>query len=189
MPENIEVSDNPEASRFEILVDGEVAGFAQYRRRPNKIFFAYRDLSQVRGNGPGQPPGRRGPGPEPCIEPAGRTALSFRRSIYTAAPRIRDLVHEATSISSKTAKARRVGTAAPGGRSAPPPFLSPSTSVDDQARSRALGRPQRPSGVSTSVLSTIPRHAHSGVTELKSVSAASRSSGSSTRRRCPRTRR
>jgi uncharacterized protein len=44
MPENIEVSDHPEASRFEILVDGEVAGFAQYRRRPNKIFFTHTEI-------------------------------------------------------------------------------------------------------------------------------------------------
>jgi predicted GNAT family acetyltransferase len=44
MAENIEVSDNPEASRFEILVDGEVAGFAHYRRRPSKIIFTHTEI-------------------------------------------------------------------------------------------------------------------------------------------------
>ncbi|MDP9848959.1 GNAT family N-acetyltransferase [Streptosporangium lutulentum] len=44
MAENIEVSDNPGSSRFEILVDGEVAGFAQYRRRPHKIFFTHTEV-------------------------------------------------------------------------------------------------------------------------------------------------
>src|SRR3712207_9311010 len=31
------VVDNPEASRFEVLVDGEVAGFAEYRRTKSSM--------------------------------------------------------------------------------------------------------------------------------------------------------
>ena len=32
-----EVRDNPEASRFELLVDGRLAGFAQYRLNDERI--------------------------------------------------------------------------------------------------------------------------------------------------------
>ena len=31
------VSDNPERSRFEALVDGELAGFVEYRRRDGRL--------------------------------------------------------------------------------------------------------------------------------------------------------
>jgi len=36
-----DVVDVPERSRFEIRVDGEVAGFAEYRRRPGLIAFVH----------------------------------------------------------------------------------------------------------------------------------------------------
>jgi predicted GNAT family acetyltransferase len=35
------VLDNPEASRFEVLVDGEVAGFAEYRRTKAAVAFTH----------------------------------------------------------------------------------------------------------------------------------------------------
>jgi predicted GNAT family acetyltransferase len=35
------VLDVPERSRFEIRVDGELAGFAEYRRRPSLIAFTH----------------------------------------------------------------------------------------------------------------------------------------------------
>ena len=35
------VVDVPERSRFEIRVDGDVAGFAEYRRRPGLIAFIH----------------------------------------------------------------------------------------------------------------------------------------------------
>jgi uncharacterized protein len=35
------VVDNPEASRFEVLVDGEVAGFAEYRRTKSSLAFTH----------------------------------------------------------------------------------------------------------------------------------------------------
>ena len=45
MPEalaaDIRVIDVPDRSRFEIRVDGEVAGFTQYRRRPGLISFIH----------------------------------------------------------------------------------------------------------------------------------------------------
>ena len=37
----IRVVDVPERSRFEVLVDGEVAGFTEYRRRPGLIAFIH----------------------------------------------------------------------------------------------------------------------------------------------------
>jgi predicted GNAT family acetyltransferase len=36
-----EVINNTEASRYEIRVDGKVAGFAEYRLRPGKIVFVH----------------------------------------------------------------------------------------------------------------------------------------------------
>ena len=35
------VVDNPEAGRFEVLVDGEVAGFAEYRRTKSSVAFTH----------------------------------------------------------------------------------------------------------------------------------------------------
>jgi hypothetical protein len=35
------VVDNPEASRFELVVDGEVAGFAEYRRTKSSVAFTH----------------------------------------------------------------------------------------------------------------------------------------------------
>ena len=35
------VVDNPEADRFEVLVDGEVAGFAEYRRMKSSVAFTH----------------------------------------------------------------------------------------------------------------------------------------------------
>ncbi|GAA3111648.1 MULTISPECIES: GNAT family N-acetyltransferase [Nonomuraea] len=39
-----EVVDNPAESRFEIRVDGEVAGFADYRLLPTKIVFLHTEV-------------------------------------------------------------------------------------------------------------------------------------------------
>ena len=38
---DIRVVDVPERSRFEVLVDGEIAGFTEYRRRPGLIVFIH----------------------------------------------------------------------------------------------------------------------------------------------------
>ncbi len=35
------VVDNPEAHRFEVLVDGKVAGYAEYRRRGPSVAFLH----------------------------------------------------------------------------------------------------------------------------------------------------
>ncbi len=37
----LKVVDNPEASRFEVLVDGGVAGFAEYRRTKSSVAFTH----------------------------------------------------------------------------------------------------------------------------------------------------
>jgi len=39
--ENVRVVDVPDRSRFEVLVDGETAGFAEYHRRPGLIAFVH----------------------------------------------------------------------------------------------------------------------------------------------------
>ncbi|MEV0614986.1 GNAT family N-acetyltransferase [Nonomuraea sp. NPDC050404] len=40
----IEVVDNTSESRFEILVDGKVAGFADYRLLPTKVDFTHTEV-------------------------------------------------------------------------------------------------------------------------------------------------
>lgn len=40
----VEIVDNSEQSRFEILVDGKVAGFADYRLLPTKIVFTHTEV-------------------------------------------------------------------------------------------------------------------------------------------------
>jgi len=40
----VEVHDNPSELRFEIRDDGELAGFAQYVRRPGRIFFVHTEI-------------------------------------------------------------------------------------------------------------------------------------------------
>ena|ERR1700750_622976 len=40
-PAHVRVVDVPDRSRFEVLVDGETAGFAEYRRRPGLIAFVH----------------------------------------------------------------------------------------------------------------------------------------------------
>jgi uncharacterized protein len=38
------VRDAPDRSRFEITVDGELAGFAEYRSRPGRIVFTHTEV-------------------------------------------------------------------------------------------------------------------------------------------------
>lgn len=40
----IEVSDNANESRYEVRVDGELAGFAQYRPRPAGLAFVHTEI-------------------------------------------------------------------------------------------------------------------------------------------------
>ena len=40
-PPDIRVTDVPERSRYEVRVDGEVAGYSEYRRRPGVIAFIH----------------------------------------------------------------------------------------------------------------------------------------------------
>jgi uncharacterized protein len=40
----IEVRDNPPAERYEAIVDGAVAGFAEYRLRPGLIAFIHTEI-------------------------------------------------------------------------------------------------------------------------------------------------
>jgi predicted GNAT family acetyltransferase len=42
--ESIDVSDNPDEDRFEIRVDGELAGFSQYRQRPAGLAFTHTEI-------------------------------------------------------------------------------------------------------------------------------------------------
>lgn len=43
---SIEVTDNAEAQRYEVTVDGELAGFTQYRRRPQLIALVHTEVDE-----------------------------------------------------------------------------------------------------------------------------------------------
>ncbi|GAA0574550.1 GNAT family N-acetyltransferase [Paractinoplanes ferrugineus] len=50
----IEVHDNPELNRFELLVDGAMAGLAAYRRRDDAIVVTHSEVDrEFRGQGLG----------------------------------------------------------------------------------------------------------------------------------------
>jgi predicted GNAT family acetyltransferase len=42
-----EVRDNPDAHRFDLFVDGEVAGFAAYRLRPGHIVLTHTEVASA----------------------------------------------------------------------------------------------------------------------------------------------
>ena len=44
MDDEIEVRDNPEASRYEAIVDGRLAGYAAYRPRLGALAFTHTDV-------------------------------------------------------------------------------------------------------------------------------------------------
>ena len=49
---DIEVTDNPDKARFEIAVDGELAGFVLYHLRGNQIAFTHTETDdRFRGHG------------------------------------------------------------------------------------------------------------------------------------------
>ncbi len=44
--ESIEVADAPERERYELSIDGEVAGFCAYRTRPGLIAFVHTEVDE-----------------------------------------------------------------------------------------------------------------------------------------------
>ncbi len=51
---DLEVADNPDKARFEILADGELAGFAQYHLNGHEIAFTHTETDdRFRGHGLG----------------------------------------------------------------------------------------------------------------------------------------
>ena len=49
---DVEVTDNPDKARFEILADGELAGFVLYHLRGNEIAFTHSETDdRFRGHG------------------------------------------------------------------------------------------------------------------------------------------
>lgn len=45
--QNIEVSDHPEANRYEVHVGGALAGFAEYNRGPGQISFTHTEIDEA----------------------------------------------------------------------------------------------------------------------------------------------
>ncbi|MER5647812.1 GNAT family N-acetyltransferase [Streptosporangium sp. NPDC002524] len=95
MADDIEISDNPEASRFEILLDGEVAGFAAYRLRAGKIIFTHTEiLPEHEGKGLG---GRLASAALDASRSSGRAVVPlcpFVSRYIRRHPEYRDLVPE-----------------------------------------------------------------------------------------------
>jgi predicted GNAT family acetyltransferase len=44
---DIRVTDNPDEQRYEVLVDGALGGFAQYRLRPGRIVFTHTEVDDA----------------------------------------------------------------------------------------------------------------------------------------------
>jgi uncharacterized protein len=42
-----EITDNPDVGRYEIRLDGELAGFAEYRTDPGKIVFTHTEVEDA----------------------------------------------------------------------------------------------------------------------------------------------
>ena len=61
---DVEVTDNPDKARFEIVADGELAGFVQYHLRDGEIAFTHTQTDdRFRGHGLGGERGRIHPQP------------------------------------------------------------------------------------------------------------------------------
>jgi predicted GNAT family acetyltransferase len=89
MPEtsedNVEVIDQPDASRYEIREAGELAGFAEYRLHGDVITFTHTEVDPERGG--------RGLGSR-LIEFAVTDARSRELSIIPRCPFVRDWIAE-----------------------------------------------------------------------------------------------
>jgi hypothetical protein len=46
-PDGVAVTDVPERSRFEITVDGELVGFADYRLRPGRVVITHSEIDDA----------------------------------------------------------------------------------------------------------------------------------------------
>ena len=50
----VRVADNPDAERYEVFADGELAGFVTYRRHPGRISFIHTEVDDAfEGHGVG----------------------------------------------------------------------------------------------------------------------------------------
>jgi uncharacterized protein len=53
--ENVRVTDNPDEGRFELYVDGELAGWLEYRVRGDRVLLLHTEVdSRFRGRGCGE---------------------------------------------------------------------------------------------------------------------------------------
>jgi hypothetical protein len=47
--ETVEVADHPESERYEVRVDGALAGFAEYKRGPGQLAFTHTEVDKAFG--------------------------------------------------------------------------------------------------------------------------------------------
>lgn len=45
--ETIEITDHPDAERYEVHVNGELAGFAEYQRGPGQMVFTHTEVGEA----------------------------------------------------------------------------------------------------------------------------------------------
>ena len=80
MDDEIEVRDNPEASRYEAIVAGRLAGYAAYRSRPGALDFTHTDvLPRWEGRGIGSRLARAALDEARAARRAGLSPVSHRR--------------------------------------------------------------------------------------------------------------
>lgn len=44
---DVDVRDNPDEGRYEVRLDGELAGFAEYQLRPGRILFTHTEVDEA----------------------------------------------------------------------------------------------------------------------------------------------
>ena len=84
---DLEVTDNPDKARFEIIVDGELAGFVLYHLRGSEIAFTHTQTDdRFRGPRPGRPPRAVEPGRGQGAAPDGAALLPVREQLDRRPP-------------------------------------------------------------------------------------------------------
>ena len=85
---DVEVTDNPDKARYEIVADGELAGFVQYHLRDDVIAFTHTETDdRFRGHGLASRLVRASPGRRPRAAPGGAALLPVRAELDRPAHR------------------------------------------------------------------------------------------------------
>ena len=84
---DVEVTDNPDKARYEIVADGELAGFAQYHLRDGVIAFTHTQTDdRFRGHGLGSRLVQASLDDGPRAAPGGAALLPVREQLDRRPP-------------------------------------------------------------------------------------------------------